>query len=342
MSYKAFTSDFKNDILGSFLFFYGAEDFLMNWALDSIKKKYVDEEYRSFDIVELEGDDCDAGTIISAARSYSMFSSKRVVIVRNYLPLIKGGLGKDSGSKDEIIGLCKESNDSSIVIFVIESRFSQNITAFGKKLMKACNAYEFARLEKAELQGFISKRFRRAGLMIGRREMQYLIDLSGYYYKDSEYSLNDMERDLFKIVNACDGKAVDMKLIDELMVGADDKFVFNLVDAIVSENRGKAMEMMATILDDDDKAMMLLSLITKQFEIMYDSLELADEGASITAMAKTLSVNEFRLKKAYTAARRFQKSRIKNILIHLYNIDRDIKNGETDKNIALELFAATV
>ena len=178
--------------------------------------------------------------------------------------------------------------------------------------------------------------------MIGRRELQYLIDMSGYYYKDSDYNLNELERDLFKLTNACEGNSIDNHLIDELLVGAEDKFVFNLIDALMNGNKKKAMELTTSILSDDDSAMMLLSLITKQFEMMYDSLELSDEGYTMSAMAKELGVNEFRFKKAFQAARGFQKKRIKNILVYLYNTDRDIKRGNIDRNIALELFVASV
>ena len=41
----------------------------------------------------------------------------------------------------------------------------------------------------------------------------------------------------------------------------------------------------------------LASTLIGQFEIMYDSLELDDEGMPIKAMAKNLGVNEYRLKK---------------------------------------------
>lgn len=342
MSYKQFANDLKKDVTGSYIFMYGAEDFLMSWAIDLVKEKYVSEEYRDFDIIDLDGEACAAGDIVAAARSYSMFSDRRVVIVRNFMPLYHKGTKAEAASDEKLIELCREVNDSTVVVYVLESKHEKEMTAFGKKLMKACNSYDFARLDKAELAGFINKRLHSAGLLIGRNELQYLIDLSGYYYKDSDYSLYDMNRDLLKITNACEGDTVGKDLIEELLIGADDKFVFNLIDAITSGNNSKAMEMTTAILQEDDNAMMLLSLITKQFELMYDALELADEGYTISVMAKEIGVNEFRFKKAYQAARRFNRSRIRNILIHLYNLDRDIKMGDIDRDVAMELFVATV
>ena len=87
--------------------------------------------------------------------------------------------------------------------------------------------------------------------------------------------------------------------------------------------------------------MQVLALLTKQFEIMYDSLELSDRGYSISAMAKKTGVNEFRFKRAYSAAGRYSRRRIKKILTDLYNTDRDIKRGNIDKDTALELLAVS-
>ena len=85
--------------------------------------------------------------------------------------------------------------------------------------------------------------------------------------------------------------------------------------------------------------MAVLALLTKQFEIMYDALDLSEEGMSIASMAKKTVINEYRFKKAYAAANKYSKTRIKRILKDLYNADRDIKRGNIDKDTALELTA---
>ena len=43
--------------------------------------------------------------------------------------------------------------------------------------------------------------------------------------------------------------------------------------------------------------------------------------------------------RAFSAAGKYRKSKIKRILIDLYNTDRDIKRGNIDKDTALELTA---
>ena len=339
MAYQDFINDNKKGILGDVLCFYGAEDFLMEWAIDQIANKYVDESAKNIDLQYLDGETVTASDIMGAARAYSMFSEKRVVVIRNYLPIYRKSADVEA---DLLLEFCSSKQESSIVVFWLEAKYESDITAYGKKLIKACSSYEFSKLDKANLKGFINKRIHEAGKILGTREMEYLIDLSGYYNKNSAYTLTDFDRDLAKITGACEGEQIDRNIIEELLIGADDKFVFNLVDALMAGNKGKAMELAETIIAEDDGSMAVLSLLTKQFEIMYDSLELSEDGMSMADMAKRTGVNEFRFKKAYQASRNFGINRIKNILTKLYNIDKDIKTGNIDKDVAFELLIVSI
>ena len=306
MAYKDFVNDKKKGILKDVLLFYGAEDFLMNWAVDSIVDEYVDETARDIDLIHLEGEQVTAADIMAQARAYSMFSERRVVVVRNYLPLFRKTADINA---DELLGFVSQPQDSSIVIFILESRFSPDITSYGRKFVKACGGYEFARLERADLKAFITKRVHIAGKMIARRELEHMIDVTGYYNKGSLYDLAQLEKDIDKIVKACTGDTINVQLIEEILIGDSDRFVFGLVDALVAGDRGKALSIAEAIIH------------------------------SIAQMAKRTGVNEFRFKRAFNAAARYSKRRIGKILTELYNTDRDIKSGNIDKDVALELMA---
>ena len=340
MAYQDFAKDLKSNTLGDALFLYGAEDFLINWALDTVIASNVEEEYRDLDVRIIDGENTSAYDILSEARAYSMFSPKRVVVVRNYLPTYKKMT--DPGM-DELADYAKEimsSADESpvVLVFAVESMFSGSLTSYAKDLKKICKSYEFSRLERPDLSAFITKRIRAAGKMLGNRELAHLIDVTGYYNRESSYSLTHMDSDLQKLTGAAEGDSIDNNLIDEIMMGDADKFVFDLVDAMTSGNKAKSLEIAETIIRDEDGAMPVLALLNKQFEIMYDALELSDRGLSMAQMAKNTGVNEYRFKKAFTAAMNYGQGGIKELLISLYEIDKKIKSGDIDKDTALELF----
>ncbi|HHW94643.1 MAG TPA: DNA polymerase III subunit delta [Mogibacterium sp.] len=338
MGYKVFDKDFNNDMLSGTLFFYGAEDYLMDWAIARIIEKYVPKDSRDVDVLHLDGETCETRDIIKASATYSMFAEKRVVVVKNFLPLISGNIENDS---DSLLKLASSNQDSSILIFVVEAKFTENITAIGRRMIKESSAYEFTKLDKATLKAFITKQIRQEGKVIGRREMDHLIDISGYFYKGSRYSLKHLVADIFKIAKATEGDVIRSDVIEELMTGEEDKFVFNLIDALMDGNKSKAMDLTETIIREEDSTMAVIALLTKQFEIMYDALELSKEGFSISEMAKRTGVHEFRFKKAYRSAMLYKEEKIRSHLIRLYNIDRNIKSGNIDKDLAFELFVVS-
>ncbi|MBE6028094.1 MAG: DNA polymerase III subunit delta [Clostridiales bacterium] len=344
MAYKDFVNDKNKGILRDVLFFYGAEDFLMEWAAESIISEYVEEEMRYLDVVRLEGEAATAADIMAEARAYSMFSDKRIVVVRNFLPLYRGAKGPNAvvdPHAEEMLEFAASPQEQSIVIFVLESRFSPDLTAYGRKLAKACSAYEFSRLERVDLKSFITKRVHSAGKVISRRDLEHIIDISGYYNRGSVYDLAQFDRDISKMVKASGTGDISAQLIEEIFIGDSDRFVFNLVDALVAGDRNKSLAIAEAIIRDEDGAMAVLALLTKQFEIMYDSLELSEQGYSMAQMAKKTGVNEYRFKKAFVAAQRYSIQRLRKILIDIYNADRDIKRGDIDKDTALELIAVS-
>ncbi len=55
-----------------------------------------------------------------------------------------------------------------------------------------------------------------------------------------------------------------------------------------------------------------------------------------------MKIHEFRIKKAIQAADRFTKTKLKEILVQLYEIDRNIKTGVLEQNLALELLVGRI
>lgn len=339
MSFKDFEKDKKNDNLAGTIFIYGDENYLIRWAVEEIIDKYIAEDDKELNLIQLYGDNgISAMDILNSASTYSIFGGKRVVIVHNFEPLYKKADVATEAEISKIIDFAKSDQDSSILIFILNSEYRGD-TKFKRNLIKAGKSYKMAKLDRQTLRSFIIKQLKSSGKLMSNRDIDYLIDMSGYFNKESEYSLDDLYKDIRKIAESKEEANINAKDIQDFLVGDEDKFIFNLVDYLMTGENKKAYNMFLNILaKDKDTSMRTISLLTSQFEMMYDSLELEREGASLKSMAKSLKVNEFRLNKAYKSARRFKKDRLKEILEKIYNIDRDIKNGDISADDGLGLF----
>ena len=65
-------------------------------------------------------------------------------------------------------------------------------------------------------------------------------------------------------------------------------------------------------------------------------------ASSAGEIAKTLKVHEFRVKKTMGFCEKFTIEKLKSILIQLYEIDRNIKTGALEPELALELLVGRI
>ena len=70
--------------------------------------------------------------------------------------------------------------------------------------------------------------------------------------------------------------------------------------------------------------------------------ELAAEGYDLKALSRELGMHEFRIKKAMAAANRLSLDKLKATLMQLYETDTQIKQGNIDGTLALELIIGRI
>ncbi|MBQ6583481.1 MAG: DNA polymerase III subunit delta [Mogibacterium sp.] len=332
--------DLKDDMFRNGILLYGSEDFLIRWALRQLIDRYTEEGFREHNLIDCTGDNADLDDLIGRARTPSMFPGHRIIVIRNLPMLIrKTADASVKGEGQRLLDYVAGTDHDAHIILVLDAAHDGSLLAYGKKMEKAASAYRFDRLTRPELRSFILKRIRQGGKIIGSRQLDWLIDQSGYLNKDSGYSLSELENDLNKIILAAEGDEITIPLIDDLLTGEEDKYVFHLIDALVAGRKQQAMEMTIRILaSEDSNAMQLIGLLTSQFEMMLDAAEMEARGIPLSEMAKRTGVNEFRFRKAFQASQKFSPERLRAILIRLYNTDLAIKTGDLDKDLALELF----
>ena len=63
---------------------------------------------------------------------------------------------------------------------------------------------------------------------------------------------------------------------------------------------------------------------------------------NLAAITGAMKMHEFRIKKAMAFADKFTVEKLKSILSQLYEIDRNIKTGVLEQNLALELLVGRI
>lgn len=326
-AFKEFQNDLKNGELSGLVVLMGVEEYLIDWAKNTLINKYVNDATRMLDLDVIDSDNYDLDDLIASCETVPIMSEKKVVILRDY-------------NKPNINGICNYCSDipeSTLLVLIIKKPDKIN-----KKLQEVARIYDFEPLENENLVAFIIKKFKERNKSIGKSYITTLINESGYSNKDIDYHLCHLFGDIEKICNLADGDEISL---EDIRLGLSDNLehgVFGLIDTISNGRKDLALDLLNQILTSGEDEIKLLAMIISQLEIMLQTKELLDDGMNISAVAKKIKVHEFRVKKAANFVKRYSVKTLKENLKAAYNTDIQIKRGILDKRLALEILIAKI
>lgn len=340
-SFKVFSDDIKNDEICGVLLMYGVEQYLVKWAVETLTKKYVNPQTKALDFVLLDEEGVSCEAVIEACETFSMFSQKRVVWVKDFKPLTADNpRGYTKEQVQKLADYLSSGNERTIVIFSAEEIKAAAILP--SALKKYGRVYDFDRIDKGELRSFAMKRLRASGKEISPATLAHLIEATGYFNKESDYLLYHFANDLQKIIAHSEDALITDADVEAAVCGDSDTFVFDMLDAITANRKDTAFQILYNILHSGRDAFSVIGAIVSQFELLLSVKQLRDDSVAPAAMHKKLGASEYRIKKMIPYAGKYSQEKLKETLSAIYEVDRRIKTGLLDAQTALELFIAGI
>ena len=123
---------------------------------------------------------------------------------------------------------------------------------------------------------------------------------------------------------------------------AAEASIFDLVDALGNRNSKKAALLFQKKISEGADPFYLFSMFIRQFRLLIQVKELADDGLRPPAMAQELKLHSFVVGKLYQQCQGFSITQLEQIYHHLLEIDVGVKTGQDDMITALNLLVAAV
>lgn len=114
---------------------------------------------------------------------------------------------------------------------------------------------------------------------------------------------------------------------------------FALIDALGAGNGGRAMQLLETLMQERDLILLFFSLVG-HFRLLLQSREFLDAGKKDGDIAQQLGIHPYRAQKLAGQARRFSPGALEAIYQRLLDLDEQIKTGEIEFELAMEMFVA--
>lgn len=340
-AYQTFQKELKGETLRSALFFYGKEEYLTRWAVNALVKKYVNPAVRDMDHVRLLGEAVTMGDIRNCCETLPLASERKVVLITD-LASLSGEKGKSLSETEEaeLGAYLKNLPETTLLIFTAAKADKRK--KLYKTLAEVGSVYDFCELPEKNLVSFIQKRLAAAGKTAKASAISAFIGQTGYYDKETDYTLYNVENDVKKAVFHSSGSEVTAADFGATVDGNINANVFAMLDAVSRNRKGDAFCALYRALDSGESVYKILGLICSQFELMLSVRELQDEGRSVSEMQGILDVHEFRIKKAVQFAGGYRIEKLRQILSNAYQVDKNIKKGILEQRLALELFVAQI
>jgi len=306
------------------IFLYGKDDFRSLEKLQKIVTRYksihktgLNLRYFDFQKDGFEG-------FRDALQTKSMFKEKRFFILKNAFLNLE--------FKEKFLETKKNFLKSQDVILFYEKEEVSEKDPFFIFLKENSLSQKFDLLEEKKIENWIKKEFEKYKVKIKPEAKRLLIDLVG----DNLWQLSN---EIKKLVNYKGNRKdieISKKDIELLINPRIQLSIFETIDFIAKKKKEKAFFLIHKHLEKGDSPLYLLAMINFQFRNLLMIKERLDKGKGL----KNLNLHPFVIKKSLPICQKFTLEELKKIYQKIFQIDLDIKTGEIDPQLALDLLIA--
>ncbi|MCI0393716.1 MAG: DNA polymerase III subunit delta [Chloroflexi bacterium] len=310
-----------------FYVFHGDDEHSQKETLAELQRKLGDPAMLELNTARFEGQGVSFSELRHACDSIPFLADKRLVIVANLLSQTPPFL-------DELLAYLPDLPETTRLVF-LESKTLPAAHPILKLAEKSGQGYAkaFARPEGSELERWIRQRVKTAGGHIAPQAVQLLALNAGN-------DLRLLDNEIEKLVLYKGGETIEAQDVTLLCPYVAEASVFDLVDALGSRNGRTAAQLLHKKTLEGADPFFLFSMFVRQFRLLIQVKELAEEGRRPAEIAKALAIRDFVAGKLHQQSQHFTLLQLEQIYAHLLEIDVAVKTGRTDMPTALDLLVA--
>ncbi len=335
MSIEVLKGHIKNDDIKNLYLFYGPEEYLKKYYMDSIEKSIVRDELKAVNRVILDGK-AEIRKIIDTCETLPLFSERKVVIVKNS-GLFKSksgkktnsGAGKSKAAKDDLSPFLSNVPPYTCLIFSEEDIDKRLKTVDSVK--KNGLIVEFPYQKPAELVKWVIKVFKTYNKQIGVQAASELVN-------KSEQGMNEVLNEINKLVLYLgNGKEVGVEDIEKVCTKSIKSRIFDLTDAIAEKNGTKAFAILEDMVVLKEPMPKILFMITRQLRHLLEMKLFIKEGMGLNEVSSKMGLTPYIAGKISRQAKNFEIEMLGKTLEESLELDIAVKTGKMSDKLAVEM-----
>ncbi len=325
------------------LLLFGEEEFLLESAYEKLISSMFPNRANEFDFEVFDGESANLESVVDSCLSYPFISEKRVVVVKNFELLAPG---KTLKKNDEYKSFAKylDSPQPTTVLIIKTKNSKLNGFAAAKKSNKTTNInkilkaakfpydrlleeyewIEYPKMYENSFPAWITQKAKESGKSISSEAVEFLI-------AQTNLDLRSINNELEKaVIYVQQKKHIDLNDLTFVM-GASHKYnVFELQKSIGKKDLTTSLNIIERMLTHEQQEMLILTIITRYFVILWKLLEIAGKNMNNYEIAQKIGVSPYFVPEYLDALGLYKPAEIDNALIQLTKTDEILKSSSQE------------
>lgn len=334
MDVNELKSRIKSGNLSGVYIFVGEEDYLKKFYLGELRRAVItDESFALFNHAVFDGEEMDIAALLDEVKAPPMMSDYK--LVEWHYPDLNSLKESELDDFESLLAARAEYGYAILALLVGEGGLDlgKKRNKFLSRFEKSVNIIRLDRSTDQQLSQWIRRHLDSDGVAYAADVPTSLIFRSGH-------SMVQLKNEIDKLTAYAKARGITLSAADVELVATPttecDTFAFS--NAILARDKQAAL----TALDDMKTRRVdptvIIGMTAKVLCDLVTVASLSEDGMSFEDIAKTLSMNVYKLKLYLAAAKKLGRNKAEDILAELARVDTSAKFGGIAGYTAIELF----
>lgn len=334
MDYNEFFKKIKQDNISSSYLFIGDEEYMMNLALDGLKKRFVDESFETLNFTRLEGKDNLLDDLINACETLPFMSNRKIVLLKDPAGFL---LNINDNQVDRFYNYLDSLGDYLVLILLDNTSSIKKNSKLYRYFKKKDQVVEFTKLLNNDLIKMINSILDRNGKKMSNANINYFINNSSYRSRNLDLNLFDIENELLKIISFSKSQEISRDDIDKSLIKSIDTNIFELLHAINRHDAEAAISIFNDMYLANEPVQRIFYMITRQIRLLLGYKLYKVKEYYDSHIQKKLDLKDYEFKKIRSQSFNFEIDKLERIMEYLLDMDLRLKTISNQDKLEMEI-----
>ena len=328
MKWNEFYQALKDGNLSPVYLFTGPEEYVKREAVEALRAKLLPPGLEALNDTTLE--DASAQQITDTAETLPMMCEKRIVVVRDWAPLMPGKSKNEESETEWMSKWLEHPPESCALVFYMRTE------ADGRKKMttllkKKAEVVSFDLLTDAELSRWCASRLKPRGKKLSSAALNTLTYMAGR-------ELTRLSGELDKLVAYVGDERTEITEADirGIVSPSLEYNVFELLNSLLAGDLKKGQQTVNSLLQGGQTTMGLLAMLTRQIRQLTHMKCALDAGKPVQVVQEQLKLHPYAAKQTARQCARLSAGWLTGLYEKCVEFDYAVKNGRLRDRDALD------